>query len=593
MKGVGCRVLRGAVLALVSLTVRPPDRLTAQVPRPVVQPPNPLQHAFDLERNGSYAEAAAAYRAILANDPANENALLGLERDLAPLGEVPLMLPEIRRALAQRQSAVLYGIALRVWVPWGQPDSMRRVADQWAAIETDKAVPYRAWGDLVLQRRDFAGARRAYLAGRAAAGDPDALAAELAQLAMFQGDLATAAAEWLRALRLSPGYRAAAIAALAPAREKDRPDVLHALAPEAGGNGAFLAAVLYAQWGDPLRGADLLQHLLADSATARAGGDYLAAFIDQVRPLGTRDARKALGRALELLGARQASNAASRTRLEAARAYADGGDPASARRMLALIAGDRGTPTELAGQAARTLLEVQIADGALDDAERTFADRGALFSVDDRAAVRRRIAEGWIRQGDLARADRLAEADSTVDGIALAGRLALYRGDLRAARTLLQEAGPYAGTREESTARIALLALIQPIKADSLPTLGTALLAGERGDTAAAIAGLDRAADGLPPAKGGAAVRLAAAELAWARSADTAAVRRLQGVAATGVPATAAAAELDLAKLLVALGRRPEAIAQLEHLILTYPQSAFIPQARRLMDEVRGAVPAT
>jgi TolA-binding protein len=69
--------------------------------------------------------------------------------------------------------------------------------------------------------------------------------------------------------------------------------------------------------------------------------------------------------------------------------------------------------------------------------------------------------------------------------------------------------------------------------------------------------------------------------------------RRFKVVAATTVPASAPAAELDLARLLVALKRGPEAIAQLEHLILTYPKSALIPEARYLLDEARGAVPAT
>jgi hypothetical protein len=31
----------------------------------------------------------------------------------------------------------------------------------------------------------------------------------------------------------------------------------------------------------------------------------------------------------------------------------------------------------------------------------------------------------------------------------------------------------------------------------------------------------------------------------------------------------------------------------LEHLILTYPQSALVPQARRKLDEARGAIPKT
>jgi hypothetical protein len=592
--GIGSWVWRGVATGSLLLAVSTTRPLSAQVPRPVVQPPNPLLHAFDLERRGSYPEAAAAYRAILRADSANESAILGLERNLASQEKTEEMVPEIRAALALRPTAVLYGVALRVWSAAGQPDSMRRIAEQWAALEGDKAVPYRTWGDLMQQRRDFAGARRAYLAGRAAAGDPDALAAELAGVAQLQGEFAVSAAEWRRSLRQSSAYRIAAINALIPARAKDRAEVLRALAPDSGGEGAMLAAVLLAQWGEPIRGADILARALSDSSLSRTGAaDLLASFIDQVRPLGTRDAKKALGTALELLGARQTGSTVSRTRLEAARAYADGGDPASAHRMLALIAGDRNAGPDLAVQAARTLLEVQIADGALDEAERTFTESAPRFGVDDRAAIRRRLAEAWIQHGDLGRADRLAADDSTVEGLALAGRLALLRGDLRGARSLLQQAGPYAGTREESTERTALLALIQPIDRDSLPELGAALLAGERGDTAAAIAGLDRAAAGLAPAKGGASLALAAAELAWAKGAAPEAERRLKAVAATGIPATAAAAELDLARLLVSLGRRPEGVAQLEHLILTYPQSAFIPQARRLLDEARNAVPTT
>jgi outer membrane protein assembly factor BamD (BamD/ComL family) len=39
--------------------------------------------------------------------------------------------------------------------------------------------------------------------------------------------------------------------------------------------------------------------------------------------------------------------------------------------------------------------------------------------------------------------------------------------------------------------------------------------------------------------------------------------------------------------------RASEAVAQLEHLILTYPESALVPQARRTLDVARGAVPQT
>lgn len=585
--------VRGAwCLALGALLMAKPAALVAQVPPAPPRPPNPLQQAFDLEQRGKYAEAVTAYRAILGTDAANETALLGLERSLAPLERLPEMAKDLQGALAGHPSPVVYGVALRVWAAANQPDSMRKVAAQWATTEQDRTIPFRQLGDLFVQRRDFGNARKAYLAGRAAGNDPDALAAELAQVSVFQGDFTTGASEWLRALRLSPGYRSAAIGTLVQAPEKERPGVLRALSADSAGAGALLRALLLAQWGDPAAGAELLKGLVADPDGSSADQtEQLTAFITSVRTLATRPAQLALARALELLGARQSGAAAARSRLEAARAFADGGAPDSAHRMLALIAGDQRASPELAAQAARTLIEVEIADGALDSAEATFTSRGTLYGVEDRSALRRRLADAWIRQGALDRASRLGAGDSTVDGEALAGRIALFRGDLKQARALFQDAGPYAGTREEATARTALLALIQPVERDSFPELGAALLAGERGDTTAAIAGLDRVAAMLAPDKGGAALALRAAELVVARGAAPEGERRLKGVAATGIAATAPAAELDLARLLLSLGRRPEAIAQLEHLILTWPQSAFVPQARRLLDEARQAVP--
>jgi outer membrane protein assembly factor BamD (BamD/ComL family) len=38
-------------------------------------------------------------------------------------------------------------------------------------------------------------------------------------------------------------------------------------------------------------------------------------------------------------------------------------------------------------------------------------------------------------------------------------------------------------------------------------------------------------------------------------------------------------------------GRTAEAVQRLEHLILTYPGSAFVPEARRELERARGAIP--
>lgn len=97
----------------------------------------------------------------------------------------------------------------------------------------------------------------------------------------------------------------------------------------------------------------------------------------------------------------------------------------------------------------------------------------------------------------------------------------------------------------------------------------------------------------LPAAEGGAGVTLLAGSIraAMGNSADAEAL--LRKAASSGVAATAPAAELELARLMISQRRSTEAVSLLEHLILTWPQSATVPEARRALDEAKGAVPPT
>ncbi|NUQ13538.1 MAG: hypothetical protein HUU26_14615, partial [Gemmatimonadaceae bacterium] len=53
----------------------------------------------------------------------------------------------------------------------------------------------------------------------------------------------------------------------------------------------------------------------------------------------------------------------------------------------------------------------------------------------------------------------------------------------------------------------------------------------------------------------------------------------------------AAESDLELARLFRRRGDAAGAIARLEHLILTYPQSALVPQARRELELAKGTIP--
>jgi hypothetical protein len=381
------------------------------------------------------------------------------------------------------------------------------------------------------------------------------------------------------------------VSTLGQAPESARPNLLRLLAAESDLLSRRLEAELRVRWGDPLGGLRVLTAALPSDRVQSTGA--LRGLLEQLRTLRTSEAKQAQGRVLEALADRSTDPQASRLRLEAAQAYSAAGDRGAARRMLGGLADNRTTPAAISSGAAATLVGVLISEGKLDEAQKRLMELRPTVSADEYDLLRRRIVLGWMRSGDLARADSAIARDSSVEGLALSGRIRLYRGDINGAVERFKAAGPYTGDRAEATRRTALLALLQPLEVDSLPELGRSLLQLEQGDTAQATAALELLANELPPQHGGAELHLLAGRLlaSAGRSAD--AERLLRAAAVREAPATAPAAELALAELLISTQRPGEAVELLEHLILTYPQSALVPQARRKLDEARGAVPKT
>jgi hypothetical protein len=562
------------------------------VPSAVTAQRATLPRAFELERRGNYEAAAEAYRGILSQKPGDVSALMGLERVLLPLNRSVEIVPDVRAALAASPSSVaVYGVALRAWGAADQPDSMRAVAERWAQIAPRDEAPYREWGAAALASRHRDGAVQAYRLGRERLGRGDVLAAEMAQLAVSDGDYPAAAREWLPAVRRLPGYRITAVATLGHAPVSKRPEILRILSTEPDFTARRLESELRVKWGDPIGGLAALESGLPQ---ARGQGvDALRGLVDQLRMLRTRDALLAQGRALEALASRLPERQAAKTRLDAAQAFSAAGDRDAARRMLSGLADDRSASGAVSPGAATALLTVLIGEGKLDEAGRRLAELRPQLSGEEHAELSRSLVIAYIRLGQLDRADSVLGRDSTIEGFALAGYISLYRGDLDAAVEHFKQAGPYAGDRAGATRRTVLLALLQPIEADTLRPLGAALLRLEQGDTTRAVAELETVAADLAPGKGGAELRLLAGRLAAAKGDPELAEQLYREAASKEAPATAPAAELALAELMLAARRHAEAVTQLEHLILAYPESALVPQARRALDMARGAVPRT
>jgi hypothetical protein len=167
------------------------------------------------------------------------------------------------------------------------------------------------------------------------------------------------------------------------------------------------------------------------------------------------------------------------------------------------------------------------------------------------------------------------------DTTGVAGWLALYEGDLATARRALRASG--APSREAVSA----LALLSRTRAERSESVGRSFLLLARADSTAAATELERAASDVSDA---APLLLMLAARIHAGRGDFVRAEPLWKRIVDGYEQSPEAAEADLswARSLASRGDTPGARARLEHLILTYPSSALVPQARRALDQIGG-----
>jgi hypothetical protein len=572
---------RVGALALLGLAAR---SLTAQA----------IGQGFELERVGQFAQAAAIYFATLRAEPTNLSALLGLERVLPGLDRLPELVPVAQRATAGSPTNVaLRSVLLRTYVGLSEPDSARAVAQRWIAAAPRDEAPYREWAMALEDQRRHEAARAVLVDGRHALGRSEAFGIELAELAERSGDWEGAAREWAGALSGSPAQLPYAASELGAAPPSHRDRIAHALTMgDPPPLTRRLAGELLLNWGQPERAwAVYAPSLATPSADAALAARHFAdVAAGRTTPAARRVRALALARCAELAS----GPAAVRARAEAARALLEIGDRVAARSVLEAVARDSGAPADAQALAQTTLVAALIDGGQLDDAAQRLA-RDDRLTEEDRAALRLRLARGRIAQGDLDRADATLARDSSVAALALKGWIALYRGRLNDAELLFLAAGPYAGDRRDATDRTEILALLDRVAADDFAELGGALLALARGDSVRAATALRYAADQQAAAGSGRPDILLLAGRVAARLGPTEQLAALamfaEIVRTDGSGAAAPAADLEWARLLERRLEPAAAIQHLEHLILSYPGSAVVPEARRELDRAKRAIP--
>lgn len=530
--------------------------------------------ALQLEVEGKYKDAVPFYRMALAGSEA-QNALLGLERALAELNWTDSLLAPLDTLLRREPNNNIFrSVQLRSLQMLNRDADLRRAFEDWTRTAGKDPAPYREYSRILLQRNRSAAADSVIAQGQAALGSMRGLEMEIAQVRASAGAWVESAKAWRAALEFSPELDQGVAFSLAPAPVAVRDSIREIfMAPPIGVPPRLSMARLEMNWGSGTGGWRALRDLPPDSASVTAWLDFAErAEAEGEWPL----AREALVVSLRARPSQQLA-------LRAATAALNAGD---AMQVLTLI------PLSQAGSDSAKIAATYVPlharalamMGKTESAQRLAAAFDKFFPSQTRNLVTRTVAWGWVRQGETERARQaLAAVGPEADSSDTAGWLALYKGDLKTARQLLR-----AGT--EQTPELALaLGTVARIKIERAPSVGAAFLALARGDTLNAAKSFVIAADSTADA---ASTLLAIAAQLYSGKDDSAAIA-LWARILDKYNESAEAPEADLAWARALLRKKDvkAAIEKLEHLILTYPTSALVPQARRELDVARKIIP--
>jgi tetratricopeptide (TPR) repeat protein len=542
--------------------------------RAQAQPGLPMR-ALELEQAGKWREALSAYRAAL--DESMTASILGIERVYDQLGKRDSILPLIDSLVTKRpREPMLRTVQLRTLAYLHRDEAAAAAFERWVLIAPRDAVPYREYARLLLDAGRSASADSVLQRAQRALGGTKDITVEMAQLRAATGLWELSAQSWREAMLTSPYLDQAAVFSLFPAPDSVRAAVRQVFrAPPLQVESRRALALLELRWSSAREGWIALRELPPSDDAAQAWTEF-------------GDEAEASGAWLIARDAFAAALAHKPTRELAVRAANDalsGSDAASAVKLLEPYAA--ATDSE----SVRSVLPLRVralsALGRASDAEALITANAPRLDTLARVRLVRMAAWGWVRAGDLARA-RAAMGTTPMgeDEDRTMGWISLYEGDLKSARRILKRSS------ETDPDLLLALALLGRTKVDSAPAVGAAFLALARGDSADAATRLEAAAPQVPDA--GALMLNAAARIVAARHDDSTAIALWQRIVTDHASAPEAAeAELEWARTLRRHGDSAAAVQRLEHMILTYPRSALVPQARRELDLARQSVPST
>ncbi len=537
--------------------------------------PSALERAMDLEGKSQFRDAAREYRAALLVESAYAMALAGLERSLHELGHVDSLFPVVDSIVRLRPAdAVARTVQFRALQTLNRSQELRAAFEAWRGAAPREAAPYREYARLLIDGGKVALADSVLRDAERTLTTTRALSIELAQVRAALGFWDQAAESWRRAVEDAEYLENAAVFGLAPAPldQRDRIRAVFVVAPAVLSVRKTLS-ILELGWGSAQLAWNALSELPRSDSTTIAWLEFAdrAEAIDAWIPM--RDALLAA-----LAGGRDAGIAS-----RAARAAVSGGDAQGGLKILTDAA--RGMEER---EAARWFAVVHVRAlagmGRPTEAEIIATQYSRLVEATIVSQIQNEVAWGWVRAGDIERARKsLATGMNANDAGDIAGWIALYSGDLRTARAQLRgygDAGRFPGT-------LTAMSIMSRTRADSSLKLGSAFLALARADTVSSARDFQASAEQLTEA---ASLLLStSARLLLGRRDTTATIALWRTIVEKHSESPEAAeADLEWSRVLRKRGDRAGSIERLEHLILSYPSSALLPQARRELESLKG-----
>jgi tetratricopeptide (TPR) repeat protein len=533
-----------------------------------------LSRALDLEGNGKCKDAIPLFRQALTGSDDPAGALFGLERCVAEAGNVDTLLFIIDSVLTKRpRDPVARTIQLRTLTNAHRAEAARLAFQHWVNAVPGEATPFREYARLLLDAGLTRTADTVLTFAMQRLGGGRQVAAELAELKGALGMWEASAANWRQAMTYAPYLETSAIFVLGAANGAARDTIRGILAADPKDLSVRrILSGLEMRWTSAREAWRALSVLAPTDSVVDAWLQFAADAEERESWLVARDAYAGA------LGKRRSASLVVR----AATAAIQGGEPASALAWADSLVAWR--DTSQAGTLALIRLRALGQLGRAAAADSLLQARGGSLDPVTRGDAVRAVAWAWVRMGDVARARATLTRGGEESDERSAAWMALYEGDLKTARTGLRRLD------ELTPDAVLALSVLSRTRDERSEGIGRAFLALARSDTTAAAKEFEATSKDVVDAS---PLLLAIAARLYRATTDSSKSEEIWGtlIKSHAQAPEAAEADLEWAKVLRRKGNGPAAITRLEHLILTYPQSALVPQARRELELAKGTIP--